>query len=69
MSETKDSRETTGVMPGDRFRQMLPYGRGTVEVISIIDADHVGVLRPNGARQVFPVSTLLTPRYWQQVAP
>lgn len=56
------------IAPGDRFRQMLPYGCDTIEVEGYIDAEHVAVRRLNGARQVFPVSTLLTPRYWQPEA-
>lgn len=52
------------VEPGDRFVQVFPPGGATLEVERYLDAEHVAIRRPNGARQVFPVSTLLNSRFW-----
>lgn len=53
---------------GERFVQVFPPGGATLEVESVLDEDTVAVVRPNGARQVFNVSTLLDTRYWIRAA-
>ena len=67
MSETTDSRHRRVVREGDKFRQMLPFGTDTLEVERVLEDGKVYVQRANGARQVFPESTLLETRYWVRV--
>lgn len=54
------------VSTGDRFVQIFPPGGAALEVEAHLDDDHVAIRRPNGARQVFPIATLLNPRYWER---
>jgi hypothetical protein len=60
--------DEAGIEAGDRFEQMLPYGRATIEVERWLDDERVAVLRDTGARQVFPASTLLNENYWRRLS-
>jgi hypothetical protein len=57
-----------GIEAGDRFEQVMPYGHDTVEVEGRIDDERVAVVRTSGARQAFPISTLLNEWYWRRVS-
>jgi hypothetical protein len=53
------------VRDGDRFVQVWPPpGGAVVEVERHLGEGEVAIRRENGARQVFPVSTLEDGRYW-----
>jgi hypothetical protein len=65
---TLEPDQGIAIQPGDRFVQVFPPGKATLEVESHLDAEHVAVRRDTGARQVFPISTLLNPRYWEPAA-
>lgn len=59
-------QEMGSLSPGDRFVQVFPPGGATLEIEGRVDDDHVAIRRPNGARQVFPISSLVNPRYWER---
>jgi len=52
------------VSPGDRFEQVFPPAGTGLVVERLLDDGRVAVQCDNGARQVFPASTLTCGCYW-----
>lgn len=64
MTTSVSPSRNSGIEPGDRFKKVFPPPGAVIEVERLLDAERAVVRRENGARQVFPVSTLVDPRYW-----